>query len=298
MYLDCIHRRISELAELGVEIGEPSPAAPAQIAALEQKLHIQVPTVIRELYLWGGNDLGFFAGANMLSVPDHMKLDFRAKARGYLQHDHEDPATLPDQSLITEMDYDGFHFVRADQGDDPPVYFHYGVGPIRCHCERYSDHLGLLIEQYAGIEEIACVDTLAELKRGAQQSARELQHLLFTGEIKFAAIPDDVFSFKELRSLNLVAKGLLELTPRIADLAFLKRLDLARNSLTSLPIALAELDELEDLDLADNQLTSAIAVLQKLPNLRRCNLTANPIAAEEIEEFQTKLPDLKITFSE
>ena len=98
--------------------------------------------------------------------------------------------------------------------------------------------------------------------------------------------------------MNLVGKGLIELSPRIGELAFLKRLYLARNSLSTLPMALAELDELEELDLADNQLTTVSAVLRKLPALRYCWLAGNPLPPEELDRLASELPRLEFTFTQ
>jgi Leucine-rich repeat (LRR) protein len=50
---------------------------------------------------------------------------------------------------------------------------------------------------------------------------------------------------KRKRILNLVAKGLIELSPRIGELTFLKHFYFAQNSLSTLPMALADLEELD-----------------------------------------------------
>jgi Leucine-rich repeat (LRR) protein len=140
------------------------------------------------------------------------------------------------------------------------------------------------------------VRSIKRLKRLAELLAHRIQHVHFSGELQFATLPEDVFALGELRSMNAVGKGLLELSPRIAELAFLRKLDLARNSLSSLPMALARLEELEELDLADNQLNTVIAVLRKMPGLRYCWLAGNPIAPEEIRHLRSELPGVKAAF--
>ncbi|MCX6927366.1 MAG: SMI1/KNR4 family protein [Verrucomicrobia bacterium] len=297
MYLDRIHRRLNQLTELGcIDIDDVAPCMEADLAALEAKLGLRLPGVVRELYLWGGKDLGnLFGGMDLLNFGQHMKDDYVSGARETLEEDGENPAILDAQALILQMDCDGqFSFVPTDQGDDPCVYTHNEQEPTFCCCPRLSDYLALMVEQDAGVEEIELVRSVEDLRALAEDSAAQVRHLLFSGEVQFGTIPEEVFAFGELRSLNLVSKGLIELSPCVGDLAFLKQLDLARNSLSSLPMALAQLDELEDLDLADNQLGTVIDLLRKLPSLRHCRLTGNPVSPEEISLLRSELPQVEI----
>jgi hypothetical protein len=295
-----IQRRLARLAELGcLQIDDVEPSTEEDLIALETKLGFRLPGVLRELYQWGGNDLGgvFGAGMEVLNLKEHMAHDYRPGARENLQAAKEDPSVLDDQTFILQMDYDGqFAFVRADQGDDPPVYNHNEQEPLFCSSARVSDYLALMVEQAAGVEEIELVRSLGSLRRLAELLAHRVQHVHFSGEIQFATFPEDVFALGELRSINAVGKGLLELSPRVAQLPFLRKLDLARNSLSSLSMALAQLDELEELDLADNQLGTVIGALRKMPALRYCWLAGNPIAPEEIDQLRTELPDATIEF--
>jgi hypothetical protein len=295
-----IQRRLTRLAELGcLQIDDVEPCTEQDLVALETKLGFGLPGVLRDLYQWGGNDLGsvFGAGMDVLSLKQHMEHDYRPGAREELQAAKEDSSVLDDQTFILQMDCDGqFAFVRADQGDDPPVYNHNEQEPLFCSAARVSDYLALMVEQAADVEEIELVRSLERLKRLAELLAHRVQHVHFSGEMQFATFPEDVFALGELRSINAVGKGLLELSPRVAELAFVRKLDLAKNSLSSLPMALAQLDELEELDLADNQLGTVIGVLGKMPALRYCWLAGNPIAAEEVNQLRHKLRDATIDF--
>jgi hypothetical protein len=295
-----IHRRLVQLAELGcLQLDDVEPCTEEDLVALETKLGFRLPGVLRELYQWGGNDLGsvFGSGMDVLSLKEHMAHDYRPGAREELQAANEDPSALDDQTFILQMDYDGqFAFVRADQGDDPPVYNHNEQEPLFCSAARLSDYLALMVEQAAGLEEIELVRSLEGLRRLAELLAQRVRHVHFSGEVQFAAFPEDVFALGELRSLNAVSKGLLELSPRLAQLAFLRKLDLAGNSLYFLPMTLAQLDDLEELDLTDNQLVTVIGVLGKMPALRYCWLAGNPISPEEINELRQRLPDATIDF--
>jgi hypothetical protein len=301
MYIDRIRRRLVELSEMGIfDMDDVEPCTEEEIEALEGKLGFPLPGAVREFYLWGGRDFSsLFQGSAILHVADHMKEDYRQSARKILQEEGGDTAIVEGPIVIIEMDYNGqFCFVRGDAGDDPPVYVKNEQKPAFCSCARFSDFFGMTVELNAGVEEINWIDSQAELSEAAEQRARRIQHLLFSGDLQFTTIPDEVFELKELRSLNLVGKGLIELSPRIAALGFLKRLELARNSLSSLPMALAELDELEELDLSENQLSNIAGVLRKLPVLRFCNLRENPLSPEEIEELRSEMPEVEITFDQ
>lgn len=294
-----INRRLEQLAELGcLQIDDVEPSNAVDLDALQAKLGFRLPGVIRELYLWGGNDLGsVFGGMDVLSLKEHMEYDYRPGARERLEEAKEDPGILDTQTFILQVDYDGqFAFVRVDEGDDPPVHNKNEQEPLFCSCARVSDYLSLMVEQAADVEEIELIRSLKALRRMAELKAHRIQHVHFSGEVQFATLPDDLLSLGELRSINAVGKGLIELSPKIADLAFLRKLDLARNSLSALPMALTQLDELEELDLADNQLGTVIGVLQQMPGLRYCWLAGNPIAAEEIEQLRSRLPGAEIDY--
>lgn len=304
MYLDRMHRRLGELAELGaLEAADVVPCTEEELLALEQQLGLRLPGAAREFYLWGGKDFGsVFGGMDVLGLGEHMEHDYRPGARETLEQAGEDSALLTVQALIFQMDCDGqFSFIVAGEEQDPPVYTHNEQEPTFRSCERLSDYLALMVEQSAGIEEVHLIrspEDLNHLPRPGQSSPYlEVRHLHFSGEVHFPTIPDQVFEFTELRSLNLVGKGLIELSPRVAELAFLKRLDLARNSLSSLPMALTQLDELEDLDLADNQMSTVIGVLRKLPGLRYCALTGNPLSAEESNGLRTEMPHVAFSLT-
>jgi hypothetical protein len=169
-------------------------------------------------------------------------------------------------------------------------------GDAACCCERFSDYVALLVENGLGPGGWEYLRTAAALDR-PPHAVEEIRGLLFWGGLRFGTIPERVFDLKELRHLNLVGKGLTELSPRIGELAFLQRLDLARNSLTSLAPALGELDELQDLDLADNQLGTVIGVLRNLRSLRYCRLDGNPLSVGEINQLRSELSQVQFNFS-
>lgn len=302
MILDRVHRRLTELADIGcIEIDDVAPCAEKDLQVFEKKLGGRLPGAVRELFLWGGNDLGsVFGEMGVVSLADHLKHDYHAGARETLEEAGEDSSAFESHGFIIDVDYDGqFAFIRTDEGDDPPVYTHSNDEPTFCSCKRLSDYLALLVEQKAGVDEIYLVRSLEDLDElplpGQSVRTPDVRHIMFSGEMECQSIPGRVFAFTELRSLNMVGAGLIELTPRIGELTFLERLFLARNSLSSLPMSMANLEDMTDLDLAANQISTAIGVLKRLAGLRFCNLSGNPISPEEIHRLRDELPDLELT---
>lgn len=294
MHLDRIFRRLQELNDIGVEFGEPTPADASQIAALEKKLRIRIPAAVQELYLWGGEDPGVFNEISVIQVSNQLKHDYRARARSILEEASEDPKMIDDRTLILTEDYDGnFSFIRDGEGDDPPSYIHVEDRTV-CEYSRFSDGLASTVEHCAGIELIVWVESAEELKDYSGSRAAALQGIVFSGDVRFGALPEGLFTFENLRTLNVVGKGLFDLSPCIRELSNLKRLYLAQNSLANLPMALGQLKGLEELDLGHNQLTTVIDILRMLPNLRYCTLAGNSISEKEINELREELPELEL----
>lgn len=297
MHLARLFRRINELSDLGIDLEEPEPADESEIAELEEKLGFRLPAALRELHRWGGNDLGFFNGGFLVDLSSFLKRDIQAEAAELLEKLGVDPASLKD-TVVVQMDYDGnFSYIPIGQGDDPPVFSRTETGRGFRVCARLSDYLLLVVEEIVGIERVELVRSLKTLGQLAEHGAESLKQLYIGGTVKCEALPELVFAFRELRALNVVSIGLMELSPRIAELACLKRLDIARNSLVTVPMALTQLGELEDLDLSENRLTTVIALLRNIPSLRFCALQGNSIPREEISQIQSQLPGIELRSS-
>lgn len=296
MYLDRLLRRVAELDEIGtVQLDGVEGCTGEEVAELEAKLGVRLPGVLREFFLWGGKECSeVFDSYEVAGYEDQVSGDLRGDAESIMSEAGEDPAVLKG-AVVVQMDYDGqFGFVRTDEGEDPPVYFRNELGPVKRACERYSDYLRLILEQDKGGLEIEVVDSEEKLGELAAGRRHQVQHVMFGGEMQFGTIPEEVFEFKELRSLSVVGCGLMEVAGRISELGFLRRLELARNSLTTLPMALGELDELEELDLSENQLSTVIGVLRKLPALKSVCLRGNLLEAEEVEEIRNEMRGVEL----
>jgi hypothetical protein len=290
MHLDRVLRRIEELNEIALEVGEIQPASAQEIAAFEKKLGAKMPGAVREIYEWGGNEMDILQAAFVPSLQEQMRSNLLPDARAILEKAGQDPKILTG-TMIVQMDYDGqFSFVRLDDGDDPAVMAVNERDRVRQASARFSDYIRLMIEQFASIEDVEYVHEVAALRK---LKAHEVKQLMLGGDERLGQIPAEIFALKDLQALNLVGKGLLEISPRIAELAFLKRLDLARNSISTLPMVLMQLDELEELDLADN-LISDVDLLQRMPALKWVSLRGNPIDPERLEQLQDTLEDVEI----
>jgi hypothetical protein len=296
MYLDHSKRRIEELGCVDEQASRS--CTEEEVTVLEEVLGFRLPGAYRELLLWCGKGLGSeLSGLGLAEYEEQVTHNLRLDFQQSLEQDGHDPTVLDGQTLILEYNCDGyFSFLRAPEGNDPPLYLCApDSGEIACCCERFSDYFALLVENGLGPGGWEYLKQTAELEH-LPPAVEEISGLLFWGGLRFGTVPERVFDLKDLRYLNLVGKGLTELSPRISELVFLKRLDLARNSLTSLPAALAELDELEDLDLADNQLSNVLDVLRELPRLRSCALAGNRLPGDEMDQLRSELPSVEFSF--
>jgi hypothetical protein len=88
-------------------------------------------------------------------------------------------------------------------------------------------------------------------------------------------VPDDVFSFATLQTLDLSRNSLAYLPPAIAALQALRELDVSRNWLRTLPPELGQLSQLVSINALGNKLNHRSLPLQELaqlPNLRLLDL--------------------------
>jgi len=104
-----IHRRLTRLAELGcLQINDVEHCTEEDLVALETKLGFRLPGVLRELYQWGGNDLGgvFGAGMDVLSLKQHLAHDYALESATNLPATFWSPVT--NNVVINGKDGDGW----------------------------------------------------------------------------------------------------------------------------------------------------------------------------------------------
>jgi hypothetical protein len=105
---------------------------------------------------------------------------------------------------------------------------------------------------------------------------------------ELAALPDEVFTYPNLKELDLSRNHLETLPPEIGRLATLQKLILDGNRLAEMSPEIGMLVNLEELHLAENRLRSLPAEICMLPHLRHLDLHANQLATlpDKVGELQ------------
>ncbi len=97
---------------------------------------------------------------------------------------------------------------------------------------------------------------------------RKVQHLFLANSAIDRISKKDIRHLKNVRSLNLYANKLTEISPRISRLRKLKELDVYRNEISDLPRAITRLKNLETLALSYNKLEELPAEIHKMNKLK------------------------------
>jgi SMI1 / KNR4 family (SUKH-1) len=153
------------------------PCTEQEVLALEQQLGYCLPRVYREMLLW----IGHGAGKLMQDLDcfyEHL-VHFQKKARQMLK-EHACHLSLPDDALVFFLYQDDcFSFIRASEGEDPPIYAYESTWrrtPFKKVYSRFSDFLALEIEMVADFvleektiphEVTLMLQTLVDFNRGA-----------------------------------------------------------------------------------------------------------------------------------
>ncbi|KWW32149.1 MAG: adenylate cyclase [bacterium P3] len=106
---------------------------------------------------------------------------------------------------------------------------------------------------------------------------------------RLRAVPPEVFTFTNLRELDLSRNNIDSIPPDIARLPHLQKLVLGRNLIRRLPIEIALLGELQHLDLNRNPVEELPDDMAYMPSLRELvlwstNITALPASFVELNE--------------
>ncbi len=137
---------------------------------------------------------------------------------------------------------------------------------------------------------------------------RKIQELFLANSAISQVTKRDIRKIKKIRSLNLYANTLTEISPKIVRLKKLRELDLYRNNLSTLPASLASMKSLETLAVSYNQMEELPArigalnplktlyihhnILKKLPPLPP-NLEVLDVGYNRIEEVAERVLPLK-----
>eukprot|EP00756_Hemistasia_phaeocysticola_P033391 Hpha_TRINITY_DN16462_c5_g4::TRINITY_DN16462_c5_g4_i1::g.161926::m.161926/K07359/CAMKK2; calcium/calmodulin-dependent protein kinase kinase 2 len=115
--------------------------------------------------------------------------------------------------------------------------------------------------------------------QAAIQDVRANEHtdILLSGH-RFDCLPETLFECNTLVNLISSRNGLLEVSPRISNLASLKTLVLSHNQIQYLPSAIGELKFLAQLNLGNNKLVEVPESLGGLQGLKILNLDYNKLS--------------------
>lgn len=137
---------------------------------------------------------------------------------------------------------------------------------------------------------------------------------------KLESIPDEVFMFKNLRTLDLSKNNIKDIDTRIAELKYLENLDLSkneidtfpeviceirklkvlkmsRNNMEEIPVQIENLGFLETLELWDNDFSVFPESMSNLKSLKSLDLRGIIIESSEMNRLEDLMPGVKIHFS-
>lgn len=126
MYLDKAKERFQALLARRGGFNNVRPCTNDEVQSLERSLGIKLPKAYQEFLLWMGRGGGFLGGEEF----DWMRVrdDNRRKAIEIMEFCNY-PNPLSDDAIIflVYQGIDAFAFIRASEGDNPPVHL-FGEG--------------------------------------------------------------------------------------------------------------------------------------------------------------------------
>lgn len=317
MYLDRAKELVEELGYIRPEC--IFPCTEAEVEEFEIALGVKIPLAYREFLMWGGKGMGkimqgsddfyyyepMYSQLRKIMQSDNKSHDYqtdepyvgRIMARELLLENKLDPSPI-DNQVILIFSHQGYQFayIRADEGENPPVYYYIegqkSTTPIKQH-EHYSDYLETVIRK-----ELKWATKVwyysPDMPCSISQPAHFVHHLEAVSRAGDGMLPEQIFSLINLEWLKLSGTQLTKISPRIGTLQYLTHLDLSYNRIVDIPTELGNLKRLESLWLSGNLITTIIEVIRLLPNLKKCFIEDNPIPPVEIEQIQREFPRLKL----
>ena len=136
---------------------------------------------------------------------------------------------------------------------------------------------------------------------------------------KLTEIPPEVFTFKNLKGLDLSKNRLIKIPPEITKLSALEKLNLSKNRFEIFPKHIIRLENLRELILGSNKLGYIPKSIAKYPKLEVLDMYDNPMGelgdgifllttlrrldlrglmynAKSQAEIRNKLPNVKVLF--
>lgn len=123
MYLDKAKARFQDLEQLNRDIYANKPCSLEEVERLEKDLKLKLPEAYREFLLWCGNRCGFLISDRYSwdGVRDsHHREWFEETMENY----NLPMSLIPSDAIIFYAAHggDSYAFIRASEGDNPPVH--------------------------------------------------------------------------------------------------------------------------------------------------------------------------------
>lgn len=115
---------------------------------------------------------------------------------------------------------------------------------------------------------------------------------------KLKELPERIGEFKHLQELRASRNKLVQLPTGLCKLVHLKRMDVSRNALVGLPKCIGALTEMVSMDLWDNDLAEFPEEMAAMEALRFMDLRAIQFETPEMEHIQELVPKAKVYFSQ
>lgn len=135
------------------------------------------------------------------------------------------------------------------------------------------------------------IDTTFHSLQAAKKDPIVVEHLILQKK-KYSKMPDSLFIFENLLTLDLSRNKIDLLSADIGEISTLRKLDLSRNKINILPPQIGKLENLQELILSKNQIKELPEQIGQLQNLEKLILDGNQIT--KIPTFLYKMPNLKL----
>lgn len=293
---------MSYLEQYKAQLNKTNPTLQSEIigcsleecAKLEAYIKHKLPKVFREFIQWIGNSpLKILPGISFFLkywLPEKKEDNLQIKACDLLDENEINTDVLDDCFVFSFYEGFYFEFFRFDEGENPPVYSYTEGGKIEQFYPTFSDYvLGHLIEKKLKPSNSVWVTKEADLYNH-QSLDSAIQHISFSGDYAIDVIPDKVFEFENLISLDLQNTKLKSISPKINKLKKLKTLNLSFNRISKIPKELFELEELETLNLKKNRLTKLPVEIQEMKELKELFLNKNYFKSKQLTTLSEAMP--------
>lgn len=137
MYFDELKQLVANLD--GIALKDISPCTKHEVNQLEQEMALKFPTAYQEFLLWCGKRLGRVIWDDRFYYP--FQPDMKEEAIEMLTFYQFDTSIISDAVVVirTHEGY-SYHFIRTDEGDDPPVYHIMNDAVVHLTSDHFSTH--------------------------------------------------------------------------------------------------------------------------------------------------------------